>query len=100
MDELLTEPTIVVAIIAIMVVLFVAEVIVQASTKTPVTNNVVNEITREAVRQVGEGNVKLPNRLSGLKGFEVVPRPQVSFSPASPARPVDGDGYVTEHAEE
>lgn len=87
-------------IIAIMVVLFVAEVIVQASTKTPVTNNVVNEITREAVRQVGEGRVQLPKPRLSVGGFEIVPRPQVSFSPASPARPVDDDGYVTEHAEE
>lgn len=88
------------AIIAIMAVLFVAEVIVQAATKTPVTTNVVNEITREAVRQVGEGRVKLPKPRLSVGGFKAVPRPQLSFSPAAPARPVDGDGYVTEHAEE
>lgn len=88
------------AIVAIMVVLFVAEVIVQAATKTPVTTNVVNEITREAVRQVGEGRVQLPKPRLSVGGFKAVPRPQLSFNPAAPARPVDGDGYVTEHAEE
>ena len=88
------------AIIAIMVVLFVAEVVVQASTKTPVTTNVVNEITREAVRQVGEGRVTLPKPRLSVGGYKAVPRPQLSFNPAAPARPVDGDGYVTEHAEE
>ena len=88
------------AIVAIMVVLFVAEVIVQASTKTPVTRNVVNEITREAAKQVSEGRVKLPKPGLPAGGFKTVPRPQFSFNPAAPARPVDGDGYVTEHAEE
>lgn len=88
------------AIVAIMVVLFIAEVIVQASTKTPVTKNVVNEITSEAVRQVSEGRVKLPKPRLSANGFKAVPRPQLSFNPAPPARPVDDDGYVTEHAEE
>lgn len=88
------------AIVAIMVVLFVAEVIVQASTKTPVTRNVVNEITREAVKQVSEGRVELPKPGLAVDGFKTVPRPQLSFNPVAPARPVDGDGYVTEHAEE
>lgn len=88
------------AIVAIMVVLFVAEVVVQAATKTPVTTNVVNEITREAVRQVGEGRVQLPKPRLSVGGFKAVPRPQLSFNPAAPARPVDGDGYVTEHAED
>src|SRR5699024_1504437 len=88
------------AIVAIMVVLFVAEVVVQAATKTPVTTNVVNEITREAVKQVSEGRVQLPKPGLPAGGFKTVPRPQLSFNPAAPARPVDGDGYVTEHAEE
>ena len=88
------------AIVAIMVVLFVAEIVVQASTKTPVTNNVVNEITREAVRQVGAGNVSLPKPRLSVGGFEVVARPRLSFAPATPARPVDDDGFVTDYAEE
>lgn len=88
------------AIVAIMVVLFVAEVVVQASTKTPVTRNVVNEITREAVKQVGEGRVQLPKPRLSVGGFEVVARPRLSFAPAPPARPVDDDGFVTDYAEE
>lgn len=90
------------AIIAVMVVLFVAEIVVQASTKTPVTNNVVRELAAEASRQVQAGKVKLPSapRLPKNIGFTVVPRPQVSFNPAPAARPVDDDGYVTEYAEE
>src|SRR5699024_3408703 len=74
------------AIVAIMVVLFVAEVVVQAATKTPVTTNVVNEITREAVRQVGEGRVQLPKHRLSVGGSELVSRPQVSSAAAPPAR--------------
>lgn len=53
-------------------VLFVAEIIVQATTKTPVTGHVVKEITDEAAKKVEAGQVSLPPADSG---FEVVAPP-------------------------
>lgn len=55
------------AIGLISAVMFLAEIIVQATTKTPVTNNVVKEITDEAAKKVAAGVVP--------SGFDVVAPP-------------------------
>lgn len=81
------------------VVLFVAEIVVQAASKTPVTGNVVREITEEAAMKVKAGAVSstvMAPAPSG--GFEVVPPPtgrvySVEEVPRATDEVADGDDY-------